>query len=335
MSFRRRVVLLSAGAVAVAVVIASVLVYVLTSNELHGQVDASLRERLKPGGPESVRVQATFAARRKLAKLASENKLIRPRTVAAARGGLGSASGSRASSRSGNQSQELAPLPEGAIAESDLHTTHVHGSSSQVALEHALVARAGGPGLPPALLALGPGEIDKLVLPQKGLGGAAGYVQLIQSNGTVLRSQAEGRNLPVTAAVRAVAAGKRASFFSDVTIEGTPMRVLVERAPPAGVWQVALPLTDTNSTLGHLRLVLAIVCLGGIVLAAALGLLVSRAAVRPVRRLTGAAERVARTQDLGHRIRPGGGDELGRLSASFNTMLAALERSRLSQRQLI
>jgi two-component system sensor histidine kinase MprB len=75
--------------------------------------------------------------------------------------------------------------------------------------------------------------------------------------------------------------------------------------------------------------------LGGIALAAALGLLVSRAALVPVRRLTGAAERVARTQDLGHRIQAGEEDELGRLAGSFNTMLAALERSRLAQRQLV
>jgi two-component system sensor histidine kinase MprB len=75
--------------------------------------------------------------------------------------------------------------------------------------------------------------------------------------------------------------------------------------------------------------------LGGIALAAALGLLVSRAALVPVRRLTGAAERVARTQDLGHRIQAGEEDELGRLAGSFNTMLAALERSRLGQRQLV
>jgi two-component system, OmpR family, sensor histidine kinase MprB len=54
-----------------------------------------------------------------------------------------------------------------------------------------------------------------------------------------------------------------------------------------------------------------------------------------VRRLTGAAEEVARTQDLGHRIPAGEHDELGRLAASFNTMLAALERSRLAQRQLV
>ncbi len=90
-----------------------------------------------------------------------------------------------------------------------------------------------------------------------------------------------------------------------------------------------------DSTLTHLKLVLAIVCLGGIALAAALGLFVSRAALVPVRRLTGATERVARTQDLGHRIEAGEDDELGRLAASFNTMLAALERSRLAQRQLV
>ena len=141
--------------------------------------------------------------------------------------------------------------------------------------------------------------------------------------------------LPVTAAARAVASGKRDAFFSDATVAGTPARVLTERAPEGGVWQVALPLSDVNSTLTHLKLVLAIVCLGGIALAAALGLLVSRAALVPVRRLTGAAERIARTQDLGHRIEAGEEHELGRLAASFNTMLAALERSRLAQRQLM
>ena len=80
---------------------------------------------------------------------------------------------------------------------------------------------------------------------------------------------------------------------------------------------MALPLSDVDSTLTHLRLVLALVCLGGIALAAALGLLVSRAALVPVRRLTGAAERVARTQDLGHRIEAGEEDELGRLAGEL------------------
>ena len=55
MSFRRRMILLAAGAVAAAVVIASVVVYVVTRNELRGQIDASLRQKLTPGQPQSVR----------------------------------------------------------------------------------------------------------------------------------------------------------------------------------------------------------------------------------------------------------------------------------------
>src|SRR6202043_3358628 len=61
MSFRRRMILLAAGAVAAAVVIASFVVYVVTRNELRGQVDASLRQKLTPGQPQSVQIQAVYA----------------------------------------------------------------------------------------------------------------------------------------------------------------------------------------------------------------------------------------------------------------------------------
>ena len=58
MSFRCRMVLLAAGAVAAAVVLASVVVYVATRNELIGQIDASLRQKLIPGQPQSVRIKS-------------------------------------------------------------------------------------------------------------------------------------------------------------------------------------------------------------------------------------------------------------------------------------
>ena len=45
MSFRRRITLVSAAAVAIAVVLASLLTYVLTSDQLHSQVDTQLRNR--------------------------------------------------------------------------------------------------------------------------------------------------------------------------------------------------------------------------------------------------------------------------------------------------
>jgi two-component system sensor histidine kinase MprB len=327
MSFRRRMVLLAAGAVAAAVVLASVVVYVATRNELIGQTDSSLREKLVPGAPQSVHIRSQKLSAAEIAKLKREGRSpaqILTRIIARAPGGV--VVGGISSQTS------LAAGSTGASSKQGSSETRLLAEASSAEGKTAAGSRSGG-GMSAA--GAGAGGIASLVLPAPKLGGATGYAQLFQANGNVLRSAPSGSLLPVTAAARAVAAGRRPAFFSDATVAGTRVRVLTERAAEGGVWQVALPLGDVESTLSNLKLVLAIVCLGGIALAAALGLLVSRAALVPVRRLTGAAERVARTQDLGHRIQADEQDELGRLAASFNTMLATLERSRLSQRQLV
>ena len=155
-----------------------------------------------------------------------------------------------------------------------------------------------------------------------------GYQQLVNSSGTVLfRSGNKHVTLPVDARTRALATGHGASFFRDATVNGLQLRILAERIAPGRVVQFAQPLTEVNKLLDHLRLILVLLGLGGILLAALLGQLVARAAVLPVRRLTRAAEHVAETQDLSQRIAPAGEDEIGRLAVSFNAMLDALERS--------
>ena len=58
MSFRRRITLASAAAVAIAVVLASLLVYVLTGNQLNTQVDNQLRAHAH----ETNRLKRLFAA---------------------------------------------------------------------------------------------------------------------------------------------------------------------------------------------------------------------------------------------------------------------------------
>jgi two-component system sensor histidine kinase MprB len=339
MSFRRRMVLLAAGAVAAAVLIASVVVYFVTRDELRGQIDSSLRQKLTPGQPQAVQVKTETITRAQLAKLEKEGKLPP--------GAL-----SHLGRESGSSSGKTAPTPGKAPPAGSTITgrlTAVDGKNVIVWSQSMTTRAPTGTQLPGPSPTFGRGvgllssaqppagshAALRVVLPPQKLGGATGYAQLVEPGGQVLRSVGGGAGLPVSAAARAVAAGRRPAFFSDATVAGTHVRVLTERAPPSGVWQVALPLTEVESTLSHLELVLAAVCLGGIGLAAVLGLLVSRGALVPVRNLTGAAERVARTQDLGHRIRAGEGDELGRLAASFNAMLAALERSRLAQRQLI
>ncbi len=326
MSFRRRMVLLAAGAVAAAIVIASGVVYAVTGNELRGQIDTSLRQKLTPG-PQAVQIQSITLSASAIAKLQREGRLP-PRGLPRIAFGPGVGeitSGGRSSAQGG----------EGLGYESAGGS--LHGEAVSIEGNAAFAPGIAVPKPRPLGVHVGApfNKLVKLVLPNRTLGGPTGYAQLVPSDGQVLRSEGKGSLLPVTAAARAVAAGRRGAFFSDATVAGTPVRILTERAPEEGVWQVALPLTDVDSTLGHLKLVLSLVCLGGIALAAALGLFVSRAALVPVRRLTGAAERVARTQDLGHRIKAGRDDDLGRLADSFNTMLAALEQSRLAQRQLV
>src|SRR5207237_194638 len=99
--------------------------------------------------------------------------------------------------------------------------------------------------------------------------------------------------------------------------------------------QIGRNLSEVNHTLHRITLYLILIAAGGILVAVALGLAVSRAALTPVRRLTETAETVTETGDLSQRIEVTGHDEIGRLAASFNTMLGALEESSRAQRQLV
>jgi len=106
-------------------------------------------------------------------------------------------------------------------------------------------------------------------------------------------------------------------------------------AVPSGALVIAHPLNDIDRTLSDLRLILFLVGLSGVALAMAMGYAAARAMIRPVERLTAAAEHVALTQDLGARIPEEGDDELARLARSFNAMLGALASSRQQQAQLV
>jgi two-component system sensor histidine kinase MprB len=104
---------------------------------------------------------------------------------------------------------------------------------------------------------------------------------------------------------------------------------------PGYAVQVARPLTEVDESLSRLRTFLIFIALVGVGGAAALGLVVSGAALAPVRKLTDTAERVSKTGDLSERIEVSGKDELSSLAESFNSMLAALEDSTRAQRQLV
>ncbi|HEX3910330.1 MAG TPA: HAMP domain-containing sensor histidine kinase [Solirubrobacteraceae bacterium] len=154
-----------------------------------------------------------------------------------------------------------------------------------------------------------------------------GYQQVVNAAGTIVVRSARNVSLPVDAATRALAERGGEAFFRDARVNGLHLRVLAEPFGHGRAIELAQPLTEVDSLLSRLRLILALLDLGGIALAAVLGRLVAGAAVLPLTRLTQATEHVTLTQDLSGRISSTGQDEIGRLARSFNAMLDALERS--------
>ncbi len=173
--------------------------------------------------------------------------------------------------------------------------------------------------------------------------------QVVYPGGTTL----EPTVLPVIGAASTSAASKGTApdtYLSTVSNLGIAVRELVVALPPGyiyrgntgpqqltrgGALQITAPLTGVNQELRKLAVALWLIVLVGVALAVLLGLAVGRTVLRPLDSLTGTVEELAQTTDVSRRLDPGGPDELGRLRRAFNRLLAALDSSRESQRQLV
>jgi two-component system sensor histidine kinase MprB len=166
------------------------------------------------------------------------------------------------------------------------------------------------------------------------------FTTFIQTNGT-----ARGM-VPVTPRAVRLAADKNGSaYFTDANVKDTDgatvhLREFVaptfdENGTHTGAVIVAQSLESTDHALARIRFWILLVGGIGIALAAALAAFVATEALRPVRRLTAAAETVAATGDLSERVDVDGNDELGRLATRFNAMLEALQESVGRQRRLV
>jgi two-component system sensor histidine kinase MprB len=169
----------------------------------------------------------------------------------------------------------------------------------------------------------------------------SGNVQVVQVDGHTIKEE-QGLTLPHSARDTAIAR-QGGSWLRTDHVEGSPVRILTVQRPVIAsngqhgtvALQVALPLTAANSELHKLRVAFLLLVLLGFGMATGGAWFVVRRAMRPVARLTSAAEQIAVTRDLTTRIEDYGEDELGRLASTFNGMLDALERSLDQQRQLI
>lgn len=103
-----------------------------------------------------------------------------------------------------------------------------------------------------------------------------------------------------------------------------------------GVIQVGASLAQLEQTQTQLLSILVIGGLLAVVVAAVLGALLARAALRPIDHITQTALTISRTEDLRRRLDYGGpADEVGRLVSTFNEMLARLQTLFRTQQRFI
>ncbi len=157
------------------------------------------------------------------------------------------------------------------------------------------------------------------------------YVTLVSPSGRI----AAGLRVPIDASVRHVAASSQGPYYRNVTLLHYHLREVIVPLTGGGAVVVSRVVNYVDHDLSRLRLILLLVSLGGVLVAALAGALVSRATLAPVLRLTAAAERIARTRDPSERVPETGRSELSRLGASFNTMLAALDDAIETQRRFV
>ncbi len=166
-------------------------------------------------------------------------------------------------------------------------------------------------------------------------GGPGAYAQVVTAGGAVWAPAGDTGLLPGSAAPAQVASGQRGSYYTETTLDGVRAMVLTTPLAPGLAVQLAVPLNVVDQELGRIGATLALLSAAGVGLAALAGWGVARAGLAPVGRLAAVAEQVTATGDPGRRVEVDRADELGRLAASFNTMLGALQRSLTAQRQLV
>jgi two-component system OmpR family sensor kinase len=166
--------------------------------------------------------------------------------------------------------------------------------------------------------------------------------QVVAPDGTVVasgRTQPEQPTAPVPDpdAVRRALAG--AVVTTEIDDGGEHRLVYLEPLRQGdtivGALQLTTSLEAADNLLAQLRTDLLLGAIGAVVAGTLLGVPITRAALRPLARVTATSERIA-AGDLGQRTDlPGGRDEIGRLAAAFDHMVDRLEGALRAQRQFV
>jgi two-component system, OmpR family, sensor histidine kinase MprB len=133
----------------------------------------------------------------------------------------------------------------------------------------------------------------------------------------------------------AVAEHAQPAYFTDARDGGQQFRVYTA-AWPGGLVRTSRAANADNGALRNAAMLLAGLTVAAAAVTYGAARLTAGRILRPIAELTAAAEHVTQTRDLTARLdSTGTSDEVGRLGASFDTMLAALHESVTAQRQLV
>jgi len=166
------------------------------------------------------------------------------------------------------------------------------------------------------------------------------FIQVVDVNGTVLSMSPNlAQPLPIPAdSLRQVLAGREAHDTVQLGRDRVELysAPLVHDGRVVGVLQVAASLEPLEASLAELRLVLGLVVLAAVGVAAVLGWFLAGKALQPVDQMTRVARAIGHSTDLSQRVPVSNPrDELGRLAATFNEMLAQLQQAFENQRRFL
>jgi two-component system OmpR family sensor kinase len=169
-------------------------------------------------------------------------------------------------------------------------------------------------------------KVKAPILTQFGVGfvGGQGPREFVQGNpGLVPR-------MPPPDLLRALSTNRSAQTV--ISADGGVSLRLGAIREPGGFLYATTSLSDVNSTVDHLELILAIASVAvGLLVAAGIGLVLRRG-LRPIERMAGQADKIT-AGDLTERVRPQDPEtEVGRLGAALNGMLTRIEAS-VSERE--
>ncbi len=161
-------------------------------------------------------------------------------------------------------------------------------------------------------------------------------IRFISVEGGRIFTRQTQTNVPFDEREIQVSLGEEKTSQRTARIAGVPYRIVAVQAGPGQALVLAQSMESTQRSLERLKVILLLTSAVGILVAGVAGWVVATNGLRPVRRLTAATERVARTAQL-EPIEVTGSehDELARLTSSFNQMMLALDASQQRQRQLV